>query len=976
LYRNLQDLNNLGAGDVFGPLRGFEEGIVSGRKGFPKSRRRALMTLWLLSAAIGVYGQGSAVEAAVPVPVPVTEAGSPMSSDTKKLLEDAQSAQSRGELGLAVIQLKNAVRLAPRNGEVRARLGMALLKAGDTRTAQRELRQAWKDNAPEELVIPPIVDSMVVRGEARELLEEFADPSPGTQTKVAADILRARALALQIIGRSADAKAAMARSLNLRRDTRALLASAKLATQQGDVVLARSMVDEAAKLSPTNEDVLVSQVALVFQSGDARKTLAAADEFIRRTPNSTVGRVMRVEALLALKQDAIARDEIDALELRVPDSSFIPYYRGVLFARANDFKNAWHEVQTLHPEFVLSQPTMAMLVAEIAIASGNVESGAAILGTLVSRRPTYAPARVRLASVQLTLKSPSAALKTLEPIKTNNDPEMQAILGQANLQLGRFSDAIGALEKAIGSGARDDDGLKLQLAQSAYELGDTDRAIKTLEEVRSRDPNNWETAIPLVSSLVQSGKPDEALDVVDRMAKNADRSPVVPFYRARVLAAAGNLADASAAFTQALAIDPKFVPALYFRALVLVAQGNPEAGKKDLRQVLALDPANAYAYIALAQIALHEGQGAQSIALLSNAVKVAPRNPSPRLALATYQASQRKFQDARATLNALLQISPNDPITLAQIGRTQFMAGQVSDAVDTFRSLAATYTTSAGTYVLLAKALNATKDRLAAIDAARRAVELDPYSPEIRSLLVEYLIIGGRPDEALANAREYNSAHPGPDSDLLLVSALIALKRVDEAKTFLTSRLAAKPDRLLALRLSQLAMDTGDRKKAVDVLVEWLRKKPTDYDVRRQYGALLLQIGDAPGARKEFEPLLKQRPEDPVVLNNLSWILRDEDPERAFSLVSLASKIVPESTQVMDTLAWMKFQRRDVQGALVLLRRAYTLDANDAEIGYHYAVALDATGRRSEAKTLLQSVVEKSPEFSDRDKAKQLLSRW
>jgi Flp pilus assembly protein TadD len=398
-----------------------------------KSRRRTLVTLWLLSAAIGVYGQGASAKSAVPVPN--TEAASPMSSDTKKLLEDAQSAQSHGELGLAVVQLKNAVRLAPRNGEVRARLGMGLLKAGDTRTAQRELRQAWKDNAPEELVVPAILDSMVVRGEARELLEEFSDPSSEIRSKVAPDILRARALALQMIGRPADANAAMARSLSLRRDTRGLLAKAKLAMQQNDSAVARSMIDEAAKLSPTNEDVLVSQVALLFQSGDAKKTLAAADEFIRRNPNSTIGRVMRIEARLALNQDKTASDDIDTLELAVPDSSFVPYYRGILFSRANDFKNAWHQVETLHPEFVLSQPAMAMLVANIAIASGNVESGGAILTTLVSRRPEFTPARIRLAAVQLTMRTPSSALKTLEPLEASADPQVQAILGQANCSL-------------------------------------------------------------------------------------------------------------------------------------------------------------------------------------------------------------------------------------------------------------------------------------------------------------------------------------------------------------------------------------------------------------------------------------------------------------------------------------------------------------------------------------------------------------
>ena len=956
--------------------RRLEDAIVSNSSGFPKRRRFAIAAPLLLGVALGLPGQAPSA-AAAPAPTNDVRSDGAMSSDTKKLLQDAERSQTSGGLAVALIQLKNAVRLSPRNGEARARLGIALLKGGDLRTGQRELRQAWKDNAPEELVIPPIMDSMVVRGEAVELLAEFPNPPAGTQSKVAPDILRGRALALQILGRATEANEEMARSLSLRRDARNLIAAAKLAMQQGDFARAHRMLDEAGRLAPTDEDVLVSEVALLLQSGDAKKTLAAADEFVRRSPQNTIGRVMRIEALLALKQDAMARDELDALELKVPDSSFIAYYRGLLLARVNDFKGAWHQVETLHPEFVLSQPAMALLVANIAISSGNVESGGGILATLVSRRPEFVPARIRLAAVQLMLKNPSAAVQTLEPIKTSNDPQVQAILGQADLQLGRYNDAIGALEKALASDtAGNSDFLKLQLAQSAYEFGDTERAIHALEDVRARDPNSWDTAIPLIASLVQAGKGDEALDIVSRMAKNTELTPLAPFYRGRVLGAEGDLVGASAAFAEALAIDPKFVPALYFRAHVLAARGNPEAAKKDLQQILAGQPDNVYAYIALAQIALFEGEASQAVAFLNNAIKVAPNDPTPRLALAAQQVNRGKFQEAQATLNGLLKISPNNPRALVQIAQIQFMTGQADRAVNTFRSLAASYPNSAGTYVMLAKGLNATKDRLAAIDAARRAVELEPLSARTRSILVEYLIIGGRPDEALANAREFASAHPGPDADLLLVSALMGLKRTQEANAYLTSRYAAKPERMLALRLSQIALSLGDRKKAVATLSDWLLKKPNDFDVRRQYGALLLGLGDVPTARKEFEALLKQRPEDPVVLNNLGWILRDEDPPRAYSMVSLAAKVAPDSSDIMDTLAWMRFQRRDLQGALLLLRRAHELDRDDGEIGYHFAVALDATGRRAEAKTLLQSLVEKSPEFSDRDSAKQLLSRW
>ena len=78
----------------------------------------------------------------------------------------------------------------------------------------------------------------------------------------------------------------------------------------------------------------------------------------------------------------------------------------------------------------------------------------------------------------------------------------------------------------------------------------------------------------------------------------------------------------------------------------------------------------------------------------------------------------------------------------------------------------------------------------------------------------------------------------------------------------------------------------------------------------------------------------------------------------------------------MDTLAWLKFQGHDTEGALSLLSRAHDLDQDNPEIGYHFAVALDAGGKRAEAKQMLKSIVDAKSNFSDRAEAEQLLARW
>ncbi len=140
-------------------------------------------------------------------------------------------------------------------------------------------------------------------------------------------------------------------------------------------------------------------------------------------------------------------------------------------------------------------------------------------------------------------------------------------------------------------------------------------------------------------------------------------------------------------------------------------------------------------------------------------------------------------------------------------------------------------------------------------------------------------------------------------------------------------------------------------------------QKPARFRSSTDYASPLLQTGDRPAAQKEFEALLKERPEDPTVLDGLGWILQNDDPSRALSLASLAAKIAPRSPDVTGTLGWIRLQRQDSAGALPLLKRAHDLKSEDPEIGYHLAVALDATGKRADAKALLKSVLAKNREI-------------
>lgn len=896
-------------------------------------------------------------------------------SQVERLLADADTAEKTGNINLAIIQLKNAALLQPENGEIRARLGIAFLHGGQAVNAERELRQAQRDFGPPDLVIPGLLSAMLQRNESKQLLQEFPDPPRGIDDKTSPDILMGRAAALQMLGQNKDARAAMDRALSLRHDATTLVASARLAQRQGDVALATIQADQALQLSPDNEAAWTLKISFAGQSGDLKKALAVADDFRHRSPKSVLAKVVHIEVLLALKDDANAKEAVDTLLTEQPKSLYGQYFRAILLSRARDYTGAWRVAQNLPSPFVLSRPGIARTVAAVALASGNVESGGAILSDLVARDPDDRDARLQLATLRLSQKSPQAALTVLEPLKQSDDPALRAVLAQVYLALGRFDDAISSLEVAKSS-PRASPELARELALLEIRAGNDNAAIGDLREAVRRDPGNLQLAGSLIGALALAGKSDDALAAADGLAVKVPNSPLPPFYRGQVLIARGDVAGAISEFTKAMAYDQNFAPALYYRASAFAEQGDFEPAKKDLRLLATRDPDNFATWQKLIQIAIQTGQQQDVLTLFDQAIKARPNSPVPRRSFVSYLLAHGKLDAAQTAADELLKIAPDNADAIALKGQIELARGQTVEAVKTFGLLTAEKSPSAGAFDLLARALNAAKDAAGAENAARKAIDVAPNSADARLVLIELQITSGKGDTALTTAREYATANPGADADLLVSYTLLRLKRTNEAEALLDKSLAAHADSRVAWRVSQIAYQLGDVNKAKAVLDDWVRRNPDDFDMRQKDAELLMISGDSAAARSAYDALLKRRPNDPVALNNLANLLHKDDPARALALAVHAAKIAPASAGISDTLGWMKYQRGDQVGSLPVLQHAHELESGNPAISYHYAVALHANGKAAEAKSLLQSVLAKDTRFDGADEARQTLARW
>jgi len=940
----------------------------------------ALATRLLMSAA--VMGSFAVADSAMAALENTTISGKPDIKVTgneapglRNMVEQAQAALRKGDVKTAIIYLKNAVNMAPKNGQVRAELGYLLLRTGDAISAERELRQARADGAPDTMVLPSLFQSMLTRGKERELLEQFPDPNGSDKSVRAADVLRARAIALQKIGQPQKADEAMDRSLAIRRDAPSLLTRATLAQQQGDLATANKVTDEALKSAPTDAGALMMKISLLQAVGNDKAAIGFADQLVKYYPDTAAPKVARIGVLLKLKQDAKAQADVSAILAKQPGLPIGVYYQAIIKARAKDVKDAWKLVQGLPPEFVRSQPAIGIAVSQIALDSGNKEVAHSLLSSVVTQYPKEDEARLRLGALRLQMKSPQQALDVLDPLKNSKDPRAMALLGQAYARMRQYSQATEYFEKASQAGLSNDL-LKTQLALTELKSGRSDKAIAQLTELNEQNPQSAETAGPLIAALLQSSRFDEAGKVADRLAASAPKNPMPVLYRGQVAMYKGDLPKAVADFDAALKLDPKFIPARYYKAQTLSALGNLAGAKAELNAIIKQDPKNALAYVKLAQIAISEGREAEVVSNLNKAAHMSPKDVTPRLVLSAYYLSQKKLKEAEGVANSALKIAPDNDEATALLGQIQFARGSRDQASATFRRLVTRMPQSSGAQLLLGNALAANKDQDGAISAFSRATELDPTSMQARNTLIDYSVSINDKERALATAKDFSTAYPGAAADVLTAETLMKLKRPDDAKALLAKSYAAKPTQAVLLAYERISLATGDKAKARQLLTDWLRKNPNDVEMMKEYGSFLLSSGDAAGARQQFEAVLKQKPYDVIALNNVGWLIQKSDPKRAMALVGQAAKIQPQSAAVLDTLGWLKWHNNAKEEAVALLQRAHTLSSNDPDIAYHLIVALDGTGKREQAKPLLKKLLSSGVQFEDIAAAKKLAAQW
>ena len=131
---------------------------------------------------------------------------------------------------------------------------------------------------------------------------------------------------------------------------------------------------------------------------------------------------------------------------------------------------------------------------------------------------------------------------------------------------------------------------------------------------------------------------------------------------------------------------------------------------------------------------------------------------------------------------------------------------------------------------------------------------------------------------------------------------------------------------------------------------------------------------DFSSARKQYEAILKQRPNHADTLNNMANVLMvTHDPE-AVAMAERALQVDTRNPKLMDTAGWANHLAGKSDRALQLLREARLRAPDLPEIRYHLGATLAKAGRTAEAREELNAAIRSNMGFAASDEAKRLLS--
>jgi cellulose synthase operon protein C len=894
----------------------------------------------------------------------------PPEDAAKKALE----LLAKGEVATAEITLKTAIQTNPNDPDLRAGLAQVSLLQGRFQSAESDIRKAIADSKPDSKQLnaysQTLFETLTVAGEFSKLLEATtaALAKSDIDKEFKASTLLYLGRANSALGKLENAKGNFKEALNLTPDSargKALLIAAN-ATGSTSLDSSKQAFNALLTAAPNTFEVQVLAGYFYRAEGNLVKSKEALKKSIEQKPYDLDQRNSLIKTLIDLREFDDANKEIQALSKLAPNKAFVGYLAGLLAFEQGDLakaKETMLPVVEALPNFI---PGLE-LSANIALRVGDFVFAEKYATSIIEKNPQLVSGPKLLASAQLAKNEPAKAVATLRPLLQAKValPEILAIAGTAYLQTGDAKTGLSYLDSAVTNSGKSAE-LRIVAANARLAAGLKQDGLAQLD-LLAAEKLPAKTEITLARSLSNAKQFDKALLSIDRYIGAEPKDPSGPHLKGLINIEADKKADARKAFSDALAINPTFMPAVGALAKLDFEEGKIADAKSRYTKVLAANPLDSSAYLSLARIGIAAKENDADIqANFKKARELAPNSILVARELATYLTSKADTQGAVETLQAAIQTNPNDaalPLLLARILEAE---GFGNKAIPVLEKASATNPSNMNLLMQLGSLRMRISDYAGAITNFEQAQKLQPSTLEPQAGIAQAQFSAGKKTEAIATAKAMKTKAPDNAlgsmilGDLFEASGKQSDALLEYRNAFKVKGSTAAADKLHAALIANNKVD-----EAKNHAKSW-------WEGSRQSDLIfMLNVSDRHITRKDWkeanavlDSILKVKPDMAGALNNKAVALHSAKETGALDFVERAIKLEPKNFAILDTRGWILIDSGKVEQGMQDLNAALALAPKSPDVNAHLAIGYTKLGDAKQARAAADIALANNPSES------------
>lgn len=687
---------------------------------------------------------------------------------------------------------------------------------------------------------------------------------------------------------------------------------AKVYLQQGSLMQAYAGLMRTVDLQPSNIQARIDLGNLLLAGKQPDKAAAQANAVLAIDPNNA-------DAFALLSNVAASKgDRAEALTQIQHALSINPnnagYHTALGLLQAGDPTTAASSEDQLRKAISLDSKdaTASIVLASLLGRKGDLPGALQQLQSAQTANPKNVSVRAAIADIYL---------------KQNNTAQAEQTLRQASDDL---NDTSSGAELLANYYIRTK---QLPQGEAAY------------ADLTAKHPKSAPLKIAYARILMLNHDIPKARTVAADLAKTDSSLPEVAVLNGMILLNDGKTSDAFSLLQKAAKTNPDNVAVKLWLGRAAEAKGDITTATQSFRDANRINPKNTEAQDALAGIAMQNHDYSTLTQVAQAAMTTNPTLPTPYVWRGVAEANQKLYDKAEADFNQALKLDPANALANTELGQLSLIQKKVPES----RAF------------------------------LERALTSNPNSARALSLIVAGMIIEKQPAKTIL-ARVQDQITKAPQNgEMYDMLGDLQLRAGDAAGGLASAQKAMQlnpSDPTATMTYSRAQIALGNTQQAVEKWQQWTKDHPTDAQAFAALGSLQEAQGDRQGAMASYKSALGIQPDQAMAANNLSYLMVEtgQNLDVALTLAQTARRVMPNSPNTADTLAWVYYNKGNYDSARDLLEDAAKSDPNSASIHYHLGMTYIKLSKNTDAATELKKAASLAPNSQTAKDAQTALS--